>query len=94
MVGDLTFSGPWVSVYTHCNTLAYAKSHAHRCQGCDDCYGNNWKSPQEDWKGLNLFQVQTAPCSQISHEYSSHSSQILPFYFHPPVYLLSPPILG
>ena len=95
MVRDLAFSRPWASLYTHCNTLAYAKWHTHRCQGCDDCHDTNWKSPCEEWKGeLHLFQVQTTPCCQISHEYSSHSFQILPFYFHSLVYLLSPPLLG
>ena len=95
MVRDLTFSRPWASLYTHCNTLAYAKWHTHWCQGCDNCHDTNWKSPYEDWKGeLHLFQVQTTPCSQISHVYSSQSFQILPFHFRPLVYLLSPPSLG
>ena len=31
MVKGLTTSRPWASLYTYCNTLAYAKCHAHRC---------------------------------------------------------------
>ena len=32
--------------------------------------------------------------SQITHEYSSHSSQIPPFHFNPSIYLMSLPELG
>ena len=54
MVKDLTSSGPWASLYVHCNTLADVKWHNHRCQDSSEAdhkssksgqWSNSWKSP-------------------------------------------------
>ena len=47
MVEDSTFSGPWASLYAHCNILAYAKWQTHRCH---DSSKANHKRPKSGWR--------------------------------------------
>ena len=49
MAEDLTYSWPWASLYAHCNTIAYAKQHTHRCHDSSEAkrgwWPNSWRSP-------------------------------------------------
>ena len=46
MAEELTSSRPWTSLYTHCNTLAYAKWHTHQRHDRSEA---DHKRPKSGW---------------------------------------------
>ena len=57
MAEDSISSGPWASLYVHCNTLAYVKWHTHMCH---DSYEANHKRP-ERWVAAQFLRIPTLP---------------------------------
>ena len=93
-----TSSRPWASLYTHCNILAYAKWHAHRCHDSskadyekltkNEQWLNSWKSQpssQNSWNNPPTDSVQFSR-SVMSNSLRSHGLQ----YAGPPCPLPTP----
>ena len=57
MAEDSISSGPWASLYVHCNTLVYVKWHTHMCH---DSYKANHKRP-ERWVAAQFLKIPTLP---------------------------------
>ena len=53
MVGDSTFSGPWASLYAHCNTIA--KWLTHRCHDSSEGNHKRPKSRRRQWSNSWKF---------------------------------------